>query len=168
MVRCRSLKNLHYTFISIWLHVRYMVERTGETKSQALWFSEEEQGALMSCAKVSIRQVDWPLLFRNVGMMPVLTSEGFSENEGAQLGHHNAWPPGIPPSGGVNDGGVALLPLPGCRMLCIECPWQLWQAPCWKSSFSVLWKNIPALSSARHLITSVGEWYGQEGRTVLS
>lgn len=59
--------------------------------------------------------------------------------------------------GGVNDGGVALLPLPGCRMLCIECPWQLWQAPCWKSSFSVLWKNIPALSSARRLITSLWE-----------
>ena len=40
--------------------------------------------------------------------------------------------------------------------------------PRWKSSFSVLWKNIHALSSARHLTASVGEWYCQEGRTVLS
>ena len=40
--------------------------------------------------------------------------------------------------------------------------------PRWKSSVSVLWKNIRALSSARHLIASVGEWYCQEGRTVLS
>lgn len=102
--------------LGTWLReqVRPRVRRCGLVR--------EEQGALMSCAKVSIRQVDSALLFRNVGMMPVLTSEGFSENEGAQLGHHNAWPPGIPPSGGVNDGGVALLPLPGCRMLCIECP----------------------------------------------
>ena len=82
-----------------------MVERTGENKSEALWLSKEEQGALMLCARASIRQVDPALLFCDVGMMPVLTSEGFSENEGAQLGHHSAWPPGIPPSGGwVREG----------------------------------------------------------------
>lgn len=82
-----------------------MVERTGENKNQALWFSEEEQRALMLCARVSIRQADSALLFCNAGRMPVLISEGFSENEGAQLGHHSAWPPGIPPSGGVGGEG---------------------------------------------------------------
>lgn len=49
-----------------------MVERTGENKSEALWLSEEEQGALTSCARASIRQVDSALLFCSVGMMPVL------------------------------------------------------------------------------------------------
>ena len=40
-----------------------MVERTGENKSEALWLSKEEQGALMLCARASIRQVDPALLF---------------------------------------------------------------------------------------------------------
>lgn len=119
----------------------------------------------MSCAKVSLTS-GLTLLFRNVGMMPVLTWGFFWEwrssawssqclatrNSSLRWGEWWRQP---------------LLPLPGCRMLCTECPWQLWQAPCWRVLSQFCGRTYLPQSSARHLITTVGEWYGQEGRTCL-